>query len=284
MKYIDQKADWNKNFENYIKSCLGRIDFDKKFNQESMMTSYVRKYIIDGKVDFNEIIYKKLVDEEETIIIDGKKYTLLPMGLRKGAIPPSFVGADKPDKHVLMTDGRFQEIVIGDKFSLFYYPDDKNEPDFSCFDKVCQSYIDHYQNALGEKWSKKRFYDMIKELKYLSVKYAKDEETGEIFAIGFFGAYLRNGSDGPCLTNAELYVMPEFRGMGIAKRLVGLTFDEALKAGIRGFDSITYRVVMHDALSFWKSIGAVVSGLYHIEGDISEMGKNIEDKIGYKTK
>ncbi len=284
MKYIDQEADWNENFKKYYLSCMERVEFDKKFNRETTMTRLVKKYIFGEKVDFNKIIYKKLVDEEETIITGDKKYTLLPMGLRKGAIPPSFVGANKPDKHILMIDGRFQEIIIGKKFSLFYYPDDKNEPDFSCFDRVCQSYINHYQEALGEKWSKERFYNMIKNLKYLSVKYAKDEETGEIFAIGFFGAYLRDGAEGPCLTNAELYVMPEFRGMGIAKRLVGLTFDEALKAGIKDFDSITYREIGNDALSFWESIGAVVSGLYHIEGDIIEMGKNIEDKTGYKTK
>ena len=78
--------------------------------------------------------------------------------------------------------------------------------------------------------------------------------------------------------------MPEFRGMGIAKKLVGLSFDEAQKNDILDFDSITYRVVGHDALSFWQSIGADISGLFHIEGDISEMGKIIEDKTGYKTK
>ncbi len=41
---------------------------------------------------------------------------------------------------------------------------------------------------------------MLKDLKYFTAKYARDEETGEIFAVGFFGSYLRKGSGGVCFT------------------------------------------------------------------------------------
>ncbi len=130
----------------------------------------------------------------------------------------------------------------------------------------------------------KFFYQMVKELKFLSVKYAQDIETKEIFAIGFFGAYIRNGATGECLTNAELYVMPEFRRKGIAKKLVGLTFDRALEKNIYEFDSITYRLPNQDALSFWQSVGAEVSGLYHIEGNIEQMEQIISEKTGPRKK
>ncbi len=53
--------------------------------------------------------------------------------------------------------------------------------------------------------------------------------------------------------------------------MVGLTFELAKSGGIENFDSITYRVPNHDALAFWQGIGAFVRGLFHIEGNISEM-------------
>lgn len=102
-------------------------------------------------------------------------------------------------------------------------------------------------------------------------------DTGEVFAIGFFGALVKNGAGGKALTDAELYVMPEFRKMGIAKRMVGLTFELAKNDGIDNFDSVTYRVQSCDALSFWQKIGASVTGLTHIEGSISEIIENIDN-------
>ncbi len=41
--------------------------------------------------------------------------------------------------------------------------------------------------------------------------------------------------------------------------------------GIQNFDSVTYRVGNHDSLNFWNSVGATVSGLIHIEGNIPDM-------------
>ena len=87
----------------------------------------------------------------------------------------------------------------------------------------------------------------------MSVKYAIDLKSKEIFAIGFFGASVREGAGGKALTNAELYVMPEFRKLGIAQKMVSLSFDLAQNDGIKSFDSITYRVQNHDALFLTKS-------------------------------
>lgn len=105
----------------------------------------------------------------------------------------------------------------------------------------------------------------------MSIKYAEDLETGEVFAIGFFGTLVKNGAGGKSLTDAELYVMPEFRNKGIAKKIVGLTFELAKNVGIENFDSITYRVQTCDALAFWQKVGASVTGLTHIEGNIPEI-------------
>lgn len=285
MKYINQPAEWNNKFYNYIDYIVKNYNNPLKKDIFTLPYEYIKKYFIDNPIDLNNIIYKKLIDEEEKVEIDGKSIKLLPMGLVNNNIKREFIGQDNQQLDFSkLRRGTLDRCLSEPSYHVFYYPNDILNPDFSLFDRVCKSYINHYQKSLGEEWQEKNFYDMIKDLKYLSVKYAKDEETKEIFAIGFFGAYLRNGSEGPCLTNAELYVMPEFRKMGIAKKLVGLTFDEALKTGIKGFDSITYRVIGNDALSFWESIGASVTGLIHIEGNINEMGKIIEEKTNYRTK
>lgn len=208
---------------------------------------------------------------------------MLPIGLRNRGISTRFVGNNK-FAYSSLKDRVLESIVSSETYDIFYYPDDKETPDWTLFDKICKSYIKHYQESLDEPWAEKFFYQMVKQLKFLSVKYAQDIETKEIFAIGFFGAYIRNGATGECLTNAELYVMPEFRRKGIAKKLVGLTFDRALEKNIYEFDSVTYRLPNQDALSFWQSVGAEVSGLYHIEGNIEQMEQIISEKTGPRKK
>lgn len=146
------------------------------------------------------------------------------------------------------------------------------------FRRICDSYIEHYKKSLNEVWSEEDFYARLTDLEYLSVKYAKDLETGEIFAVAFFGTLVKNSVGGKALTDAELYVMPEFRNMGIAKRMVGLTFELAKRDNIENFDSITYRVQSYDALSFWQRIGASVTGLTHIEGNISDIIEIIDKR------
>jgi hypothetical protein len=55
-------------------------------------------------------------------------------------------------------------------------------------------------------------------------------------------------------------------------------FELAKTDGIENFDSITYRVQSCDALSFWERIGALVTGLTYIEGNISEIIEIISSK------
>ena len=223
-------------------------------------------------MDFTTVIYKKLVDDYEEIKMGLKKYRLLPMGIINDNISNLFIDKTNVSAPGHFHINQFRRILLDDSnFRLLYYPNDLKRPEENSFRRICDSYKEHYKENLEELWSNADFYKMISDLNYLSVKYAMDEETEEVFAVGFFGAYIRSGAGGKALTNAELYVMPEFRHHGIAKKMVGLTFELAKDAGIENFDSITYRVPNHDALAFWQGIGASVSGLFHIEGTISEM-------------
>lgn len=235
------------------------------------------KEINEKGIDLHKVIYKKLVDDYEEVEINSKKVGLLPMGLKNHNVPEFFIRKEER-KHA----GRYGSIgVFIDMFlneahfgPLYYHARDSFK---QVFGKICASYIDHYKETLNEVWSEKDFYARLADLSYLTVKYAKDLETGEIFAIGFFGSLVKNGAGGKMLTDAELYVMPEFRKMGIAKRMVGLSFELAKSDGIMDFDSITYRVPSCDALSFWQRIGASVTGLTHIEGNIPEIIEVIDE-------
>ena len=191
MKYIDKPAEWNNNFYKYIKYVLKRY---KEALDKGHVPDYIeriKKQLIEGPIAFNSIVYKKLIDEEETVEINGKLFKLLPMGLVNTNIKKDFIGPDKQQlEFSKLRNGTLSSCLL-ESFHVFYYPNDILNPDFSLFDKVCKSYIKHYKKTLGEEWSEKNFYNMIKDLNYLSVKYARDEEKGEIFAIGFFGA--KNG-------------------------------------------------------------------------------------------
>lgn len=270
MEYTDVYANFNSSFHYYLDMIANsKTEREQNFIQEC----------INKGIDFNTCLYKKLIDDYNDLTINGRKVQLLPMGLRNSVINMTLINNDKHYYHrgsVCIYRGI---LLDKPKFVPFYYPDNDLEVvQLENLKKLCSSYIAHYQNTLGEIWSEKDFYTMFSSLKYLSVKYAKDTATGEIFAIGFFGANIRNGAGGLALTNAELYVMPEFRGLGIAKKMVGLTFDLAKNDGIENFDSITYRVPDNDALTFWQSIGASVSGLIHIEGNLSDMLNSIDKK------
>lgn len=231
----------------------------------------------EKEIDLSNVLYKKLVDDYEEVNIESQKIGLLPMGFINTNIPNYFIKKD------VFKAGRYGNGNTFDKMFLqkpnfipIYYPEEISKPLKSSFKKVCSSYIEHYKKSLDEEWSEEEFYAMLSELKFLSVKYAIDLETKEIFAVGFFGAAIRNGAGGKSLTNAELYVMPEFRNMGIAKKMVGLTFELAKENNIENFDSITYRVQSCDALTFWQKVGASVSGLTHIEGNIPNMIETID--------
>ncbi len=169
-------------------------------------------------------IYKKLIDDTEEIIIDSKKYILLSMGLINRNIPQAFVkesakGSNHYGLNFLI--GIFKNEPL---FQIFYYPDDSKAPLRENLEEICASYIEHYRNALNEAWSEEDFYARLEQLKYLSVKYAMDVENGKLFAVGFFGALVKSRAGGKALTDAELYVFPQFRKLGIAKKLVQLSF------------------------------------------------------------
>lgn len=245
-------------------------------HSNSRYSEFLNK-INEQNIDLTKVIYKRLVDDYEEIKINSKQFRLLPMGMKNRSIPSYFIEGQEAD-----VAGKYGNLIVfrdmflfEPRWGPFYY--NSREKLEQVFQKVCASYIDHYKKNLNEVWSEEDFYLRLLDLKYLSVKYAKDLETGEILAIGFFGTLVKNGAGGKTLTDAELYVMPEFRNMGIAKRMVGLTFELAKNEGIENFDSITYRVQSYDALSFWQRIGASVTGLTHIEGNIPEIIEIIDN-------
>lgn len=273
MKFKEEYTEFN----SFYYQCLDIVKEKAEKNNDHYV-GFLRD-CAQANVDFTTAIYEKLVDGYDEIETDSKKYQLLPMGLVNDNIYPHFVKKDYTD-----VSGRFRinelrsMLLHKPTFRLFYYPNHAAKPKMDTFRRICESYRNHYEENLKEFWSDEDFYKMVSDLNYLSVKYAMDLETGETFAVGFFGAYMRSGAGGKALTNAELYVMPEFRHHGIAKRMVGLTFELAKSEQIENFDSITYRVLNHDALAFWQGVGASVSGLYHIEGSIPEMLEQIEQE------
>ncbi len=273
MKFIEVYTGFNAFYYKKIKCIIERANKATKIND--VWADFLRK-INEKEIDLDRVLYKKLVDDYEEIDVDGKKYGILPMGLKNDNVPEEFV-AEK-EKLESGNFGRLNTFIKmflkKAEFGPLYYHSDATLR--QTFRRVCGSYIEHYQNSLGETWSEEDFYARLSDLSYLSVKYAVDLETEEIFAIGFFGALTKKGAGGKALTDAELYVMPEFRGMGIARRMVGLTFELAKSDGIENFDSITYRVPSCDALSFWQKIGASVTGLTHIEGSISDIIETID--------
>ncbi|MDE5587205.1 MAG: GNAT family N-acetyltransferase [Bacilli bacterium] len=272
MEFKEQYTEFN----SFYYQCLDIAKERAEKNPNGHEAEFFRK-CAEENVDFITTIYEKLVDGYDEIELDSKKYQLLPKGLINGNVYHKFINKNYTD-----VSGRFRinelysTLLHEPKFRLFYYPNHADKPEMDTFRRICESYRKHYEENLKEFWSDEDFYKMISDLKYLSVKYALDLETGEIFAVGFFGTYIRSGAGGKALTNAELYVMPEFRCHGIAKKMVGLSFELAKGEQIENFDSITYRVLNHDALAFWKGVGASVSGLYHIEGNIPEMLQQIE--------
>ena len=170
-------------------------------------------------IDFATVIHKKIIDDYEKIEINSRKYQLLPMGVINDNLSDEFINPEYIAASGYFSINQFRRNILDEPdFRLFYYPNDIKKPEISTFRRICESYKKHYQENLEEIWNDENFYQMIADLNYLSVKYAIDLETKEIFAIGFFGAYIRNVSGGQSLTNAELYVMPEFRHRGIAKK------------------------------------------------------------------
>lgn len=280
----------------YIKMCirdrlfsdeLGNLKYRERRKNEKDFIHDASEFILDKGLRY------KYYDESRIIDIDGCEYEILPFGL-KNLIADSFFLSEVKMDRLRAFDlqlARTLKNTINPTWRLFYYDNYGNKTSFinrglnfedKRWNKLTDSYISYYNYSLNEKWSTDTFMEMIKNLEYLSVQYVRCIDTGEVFPVGFFGTYIRNGADGKCFTNAELYVLPEFRKMGIAKKLVTSSFEMGLQDNINTFDSITYKIKDMNALSFWMGIDAKVSGLTHIEGDISLMLKKIYK--GYSLK
>ncbi len=280
MIYTKKYAKYNnyfvKRIKSYIEYCMA--------NPSEERNEFLKE-INDSSIDLEGTLYKLLVDDSELVNLNNGEFELLPMGLINTNIPKNIIIDDPKEVHY--TWNTMNHILLDSpQYEIFYYPNDdtilRDDELHSLFSRISESYIKHYKDNLGEEWSQKTFYEMIKSLKYLSLKFARDVNTNEVFVIGFFGTFVRLGASGESLTNAELYVMDEFRGLGIAKKMVGLTFAKAQMDGIEDFDSITYRTPNMNALGFWNKIGANVSGLYHIEGSIPLMLESINNKKVYR--
>ncbi len=271
-------------FNSFYYQCLNIVKEMALENPKGPYAQFLNDCVKE-EVDLTFSVYKRLVDDFEVIEIESKSYQLLPMGLINENLSRRFLEDGYEDG-----TGRFsvnelrQSVINRPNFRFLYYPEESKVPEKDTLYRICESYKKHYKENLNESWSEEDFYKMISDLSYLSVKYGRDTETNEIFVVGFFGCYVRSCAGGKALTNAELYVMPEFRHHGIARKMVGLTFEKAKEDGIESFDSITYHVPNHNALAFWESIGASVSGLFHIEGEISEMLEKIDSKKIEKVK
>lgn len=263
-------------FNEFYYSRLNDIVSSASKGNNSRYVEFLKE-INEKKIDLGKILHKKLIDDYEETEINSKKFGLLPMGIRNSNIPRYFRKNEKntkAGKYGNLNDFREMFLKEADWRPIYYHSRDSLKQTFR---RICDSYIDHYKKSLNEVWSEDDFYARLSDLKYLSVKYAIDLETEEIFAVGFLGALIKNSAGGKALTDAELYVMPELRNMGIAKKMVGLTFELAKNDGIENFDSITYRIQSCDALSFWQRIGASVTGLTHIEGNIPDIVEIIDE-------
>lgn len=266
MNYKDEYTKFNDYYEKRLKGIYEQANGDPNGVYAEFLNTCE-----DEGIDLHTALYKRQIDDYEEVNIASRKYLLLPMGFINSNIPADFVNESyHGGTHIGLNYWR-NVFLTDPKFAMFYYPNDLRSIDFDTLKHVCASYIEHYQNTLNEHWSEKDFFARLEELKYLAVKYAMDIETKEIFAVGFFGTLVKSGAGGNAVTDGELYVMPQFRKLGIAKKLVGLSFELARMNGIENFDSVTYQVQTQDALAFWNSVGAEVSGLIHIEGNIPEM-------------
>lgn len=277
MKFKEEYTEFNDYYEKRLKDIYEGVN-----ERPNGVEAEFIKYCEEAGIDLHSTLYKKLIDDYEEVSVGSRKFILLPMGFINSNVSPLFIDKNhNGGTHISLNYWR--NIFLHEpKFKMFYYPNDSKNPVRETLNQVRDSYINHYATTLNEYWSEEDFYARLEQLKYLSVKYAMDEETKQIFAIGFFGALVKSGAGGEALTDAELYVMPEFRKLGIAKKMVDLSFELARLNGIENFDSVTYRVQTQDSLAFWKAVGAEESGLIHIEGNISEMSEKINNTNSLK--
>lgn len=155
--------------------------------------------------------------------------------------------------------------------------------------QLAQAYADHYNNAdLGENWTTEEVEDMLNwQLgqslgRYFLVKWARDLEDGREFPVGFFCAYTKPYQSGKMLWDGELFVLPEYRRLGIATELTQALFTIAKSAGVEFFESLTYEDEEGYPLKFWQRLGVKDSDLIHMYGDTDTVLSNIEENNGRK--
>lgn len=240
-----------------IGDCIPK-DVQQQIENNSLVMYYLNKQGFNSIQDFP---YEVVDGEEQIVDLGGHKYTILPV-----------VYIEETLKDIV-TNGykriRNQNVrALSRIFCNRLHPITIKDADWS---SICESYINHYKSILGENWSHMDFEMRVKNLKYRSHKYAIDNNTGKTIVVGFFGTNIAYGAGGEYLTNAELYVLPQFRGRGIASELVKQSFELASACGIYSFDSLTYKAGHHNPLKFWEGINAETTELIHVAGDIGEM-------------
>ena len=252
----------------YIKTignCLPEHVIEKLMQPNSAVSHYLRDY---GISKISDIPYEIVFGDEEIVDLGEFQFTLLPVVKHKETLQ-HLVLEGYQAKRGCGIDSLERRLTTNFKSKIIKDAD---------YGPICDSYIHHYKSILGEEWSTEDFKNRISDLKYLTNKYAKDNKTGKTIVVGFFGSNIAKGAGGRYLTNAELYVLPQFRGRGIARELVRQSFTLAYTDGIQTFDSLTYRVPNHNPLDFWEKAGAETTELIHIAGDLSKMIERLESK------
>ena len=282
MKYIYEYKNYSKNAIFQMQRRL-KIGEDGKLYLKRPNEVVSDENLLDitniQEYNFEKCLMYRYCSTNDAIIEYNKSQYSLGPYIEKNNIHPQCFNETESWSSVKVNKGKWllqalEKNIDPEWIPLFYNESSQLVDKFNInltWGPLIQSYINHYKSCLNEEWTISKVRNMIEDLKYISIQYARNMITSEIIPVGFFGTSIRKGAGGICFTNAELYVMPEFRRLGIAKELVRITFEKGLRDNITSFDSVTYRIPGMDALSFWENVGANISGLVHIEGDIKEM-------------
>ncbi len=155
--------------------------------------------------------------------------------------------------------------------------------------QLAQAYADHYNNAgLGEHWTTEEVETMLKwQLgqslgRYFLIKWAMDLESNKEFPIGFFCAYAKPYQGGQMIWDGELFVLPEYRKVGIGTELTQALFTIAKSSGVDFFESLTYEDENGYPLKFWQKLGVNSDDLIHIYGETEKILSNIEENKSHR--
>lgn len=150
---------------------------------------------------------------------------------------------------------------------------------------LAKAYKEHYNNiGLGEHWTQEEVENMLNWQqgqslgRYFLIKWARDLETLEEFSTGFFCAYTKPFQGGKMLWDEELFVLPEYRRLGIATDLTEAIFTIAKKYNVKFFESLTYEEEDGYPFKFWQSLGVHRDDLIHIFGETNTILSNIENQ------